>query len=375
MQAHLFAPRDMNPEFWRIFSEMRNADPAYDDPFFDPFFARILADVRPDTRIAVAFGEDLTGPIAFWPMHVRPDGWARPIGGPFSDWHGPIVKPGTAIDPAAFLAAAGLSGFTAFGMPAALSHGHLTERAGSNMVDVSMGWDAYAAQQSKLYPKHFKKMRRVRRNADRDFSEIRFDFDDISRDAFDWLINRKRQQFLKTGRHDVLSSKWARRMLERLRGHYSPRLSAHLMTLRFDGRVAAAEFNLLSDTTIHGWIIAYDPELSYYAPGYMLQHEILRRMGELGRTTYDFGPGLDYYKKYYTNYQLPLDTGVLRPNAAPGFHRLMAGSWRAAEQIMPGPAGRLMGKVRRRTDQIVMSETSFTGRLGGIARALRPGAK
>jgi len=376
MQVELFKPDEMNETFWQAFREMRDADPRYDDPFFDPEFARMIGNLREDTRIAVAFGAGLTGPVAFWPLHVRSGGWARPIGGPFSDWHGPIVQLGLGVDPADMLKGAGLSGFTSFGMPGHLSAGHIETRVGANMTDLSMGFDAFLESQRQKYPKHFKKIRRMQRNMDRDFADITYHIDDQSTEAFDWVMERKRQQYVRTGKHDVLGPDWAQTLMMRLRRHSSERLRARLSTLRFDGRIAAAEFNLQSDTVLHGWITAFDTEFHYYSPGYMLQHEILRRMPDLGLTTYDAGPGLDYYKKYYCNYQLAVDEGALR--AAEGARvmpRVLPGTWRAAEAILPGAAARLMGKVRRRTDQIMLAETTLGGRARGFAAALKPTAK
>ena len=371
MQVELFKPSEMNADFWSAFKAMRDANTNYDDPFFDPEFARLVGDLRTDTYVAVAFDPGKQEPIAFWPLHIRPGGWARPIGGPFSDWHGPIIRKGDAVDPSIFLTSADLAGFSAFGMPADLSWGHLSERVGANMTNLSAGWADYLAQQTKLFPRHFKKIRRMQRNMERDFSSVEYNMDDKSREAFDWIIARKREQYNRTGRHDVLAPDWVCQMLERLRTHQSDRLTVQLMTLKLDGNLAAAEFNILSDNVVHGWITAFQTEYSYYSPGYMLQHEILRAMPEMGRAVYDAGIGLDYYKKYYTNFQLPVDKGVIRAEPRQRLPRVFADGWRLTENAMPGAVARLMGKVRRRTDQIVLAETTFGGRMSGFAKALR----
>jgi len=103
----------------------------------------------------------------------------------------------------------------------------------------------------------------------------------------------------------------------------------------------------------------------------MLQHEVLKNLEGMSQTIYDAGIGLDYYKKYYTNFQLPVDTGVIRADTRSKFPRLLADGWRATENSMPGKVGRIMGKVRRRTDQIVLAETTLGGRMNGFAKALK----
>lgn len=371
MQVELFKPSEMNTDFWNAYRQMRDASAVYDDPFFDPEFAKIVGSLRSDTFIAVAFDQAKQDPLAFWPLHVRPGGWTRPVGGPFSDWHGPIVHPSDPVDPSLYLAKAGLAGFTAFGIPGSLSWGQTSERVGANMTDVSEGWEKYLATQTKMYPKHFKKIRRMQRNMERDFSSVEYVLNDTSQESYDWLIERKRDQFVRTGRHDVLGVEWTRKLLDTLRSHHSDRLSAQLMTLKLDGKIAAAEFNLISDNVIHGWITAFDTEHSYYSPGYMLQHEVIKNMSDMGRTIYDSGIGLDYYKKYYTNFQLPVDMGVIRAEPRSRFPRLLAEGWRATETSMPGVIGNVMGKIRRRTDQIVLTETTVGGRLSGFAKALK----
>lgn len=372
MQVELFKPSEMNADFWTAYKNMRDASSAYDDPFFDPEFARLVGELRDDAFIAVGFDEGKQEPSVFWPLHVRPGGWTRPIGGPFSDWHGPIMRSDDAVDPSLFLGAANLSGFTSFGMPGHLSWGHAEERAGVNMADLSMGWESFEATQKKIYPKHFKKMRRLGRLLEKDFSDITIDLDDTSRESFDWLIKTKRDKFAETGRHDVIGDGWGMSMLERLRAHHSPRMSARLATLKFDGKIVAAEFNLCSDKIVHGWLTAYDVDYKSYSPGFLMMHEAIRGMHSLGQTCYDLGAGADHYKKFYTNYQLPIDLGVIHADPTPRFPRLMAQGWRMTENSLPGKLGQVMGKIRRRTDQIVMTETTLGGRLSGFAKALKP---
>lgn len=371
MQVELFKPSEMNADFWSAFHDLRNAFSLYDDPFFDPEFARLVGEVRNDTFIAVAFDQGKQEPVAFWPLHVRPGGWARPIGGPFSDWHGPVYRQDDPVDPCVFLSSAGLSGFTAFGMPAESSWGRLSDRSGVNMADVSNGWDNFLTEQKMLYAKHFKKIRRMQRNTERDFQSVEYRMNDDDEAAFTWLMSRKRQQFNQTGRHDVLGPQWVQELFQRLRGHQSERMSAHLATLRFDGAVVAAELNLMSDNIIHGWITAFETEFSYYSPGYLLMHEVIRNVNDVGRTFYDLGAGMEHYKKYYTNFQFPMVSGAIHADPKQRFPRVFADSWRIAENSLPDKASHMMQKMRRRADQVFMAETTLGGRISGFAKALK----
>ena len=109
----LFRPEDMGEDLWDAFTALRNARACYDDPFFDPVFAQLVAGVRSDLRVGAAFrgGE----PIGFWPFHRRPGAWTRPVGGPFSDWHGPVLAQDANLPAHAFLKGLGLLGMSAYG--------------------------------------------------------------------------------------------------------------------------------------------------------------------------------------------------------------------------------------------------------------------
>jgi CelD/BcsL family acetyltransferase involved in cellulose biosynthesis len=366
----LYRPSEMSAELWQAYTALRNARAIYDDPFFDPDFARLVGEVREDTRIGVVTRADEV--ISVWPLHLRPGNWARPIGGPFSDWHAPIVKEGIELCPIEFLSGLGLSGMTAFGyMPDPDCQVPSMERVGANMTDLSIGWDAFMAEQQKRWPKHFKKMRRVYRNVERDFSGMSFEWDDRSDASYERLLELKRAQFKRTGFHDVLKPQWARDLLDRLRHFEGERFRCRPVSMSYDDKPAALELNLQSDKILHGWLTAFEPEMSQYSPGNMLVQEVLEKMAIEGVQIYDAGPGLDHYKRHYSNIQWPVETGVLRGQRgsfAPS--RLAGRAWRAGEKVLPGKAGTLMARARRRMDQIALSETSLGARIGGAFGAL-----
>lgn len=360
----------MSEEQWQIYAALRDARSIYDDPFFDPDFARLVGEVRPDTRIG--FASDREGVFAVWPVHLRPGNWARPIGSPFSDWNGPILTEDTELSAQEILAGFDISGISSQGfMPIGFKQTAELERVGANMTDLSNGWEAFITDQQKRWPKHFKKMRRVYRNVERDFGDLNFHWDDRSDASYECLFKLKQNQFARTGYHDVLKAPWTRALFDRLRHFEGPRLRARLTSLFFEDRFAAAEFNLQSDTVLHGWITAFDQELGSYSPGNMLVQEALERMCNEGLRLYDAGPGFDHYKRHYANLQMPIEAGVIAGNAEQFIpSRFVGRAWRFGEQVMPNRAATIMARARRRMDQIASVETSLAGRAGGILNAL-----
>lgn len=370
MKFELYKTDEMSGELWAAFADLRDARSIYDDPFFDPDFACLVGQVRGDARVGVAFDGDEA--VGFWAMHERPGQWARPIGGPFSDWHGPILKAGIDLTPRDFLCGLGVSGMTCFGwLPQDATKLPGFSRVGANMTDLSAGWEGFIAEQQRCWPKHFKKMRRVFRNVERDFEVSHFDWDDRSAATFEQLLELKSAQFSRTGFHDVLQPEWARQLIDRLRQFEGPRLRARMVSLRYDGQLASAELNLQSDTVMHGWLTVFDQAFGAYSPGNQIVQDVLEHMCADGLKTYDAGPGLDHYKRHYANFHYPVDTGVLRGrkgSLAPA--RIAGRVWRKAEEVLPGKPGELLGRARRRMDQIALSETNTGARLSGVLGAL-----
>lgn len=368
----LYRPEELSAEQWQIYASLRNARSDYDSPFFDPDYARLVGEVRSDTRIG--FASDGDGVFAIWPMHVRPGNWARPVGSPFTDWNGPILGENVELSPQEILAGFDISGFTTSGfLPRSGAPVADMTRVGSNVTDLSAGFEAYLAEQQRRWPKHFKKMRRIHRNIERDFSEMRLEWDDRSDTVFQRLIELKRAQYLRTGRHDVLKAPWVSAFFDRLRHFEGARLRARLMTLYLDNVPAAFEFDVQSDTILHGWITAYDQDFKVYSPGHLILQHALKKMSETGILTYDAGPGLDEYKRNYSNLQVPIDSGVLAGapvNLSPA--RVAGKAWQLGEQVMPNRARFLMARARRRMDQIAAVETTLSGRASGVLNAINP---
>ncbi len=370
MKYKLYRPDELSAEQWQIYAALRDARDVYDNPFFDPDFAKLVGEVREDTRIGFASDDD--GVFAVWPMHIRPGNWARPIGSPFSDWNGPILAANVELSPQEILAGFDISGFTTNGfLPQSRASNPSLQCAGANLSDLSAGCEAFLQDQTLQWPKHFKKMRRVYRNIDRDFSEMRFEWDDRNDSAYARLIDLKQAQYHRTGFFDVLKAEWVRGLFDRLRRFEGPRLRARMISIYFDGEQAASEFDLQSDTVLHGWITAFDQEYKSYSPGHVLLQETLARMCEYGLRFYDSGPDLDEYKRNYSNMQARIESGVV--SGAPlqlSPERVAGRAWTFGEHVMPPQARRLMARARRRMDQIASVETSMTGRASGVLNAL-----
>jgi CelD/BcsL family acetyltransferase involved in cellulose biosynthesis len=375
MRISLISAHEAPDALWREAEVLQAKCPDRADPLFSPQLARFLAFLRQDTKLITAYsGDEL---VAFWPVHLRPGGWARPIAGPFSDWHAPLIDPSQDLDAMELLADAGISGITVSAYkPEPGEPLRAGTRTGAHLSVINSDIDTWMEHQRSLHARHFKKTRQKRKHIERDFKSVVYNLDDRSDETFETILRLKRAQYAATGRHDVFSAPWARAFANGLRQHGTPQLHLRVVSLHLDGRFAAGEAMLCSPTVAHGWLTAYDPDFGNYSPGFLIVEEILNDMPSRGQSIYDAGPGQDYYKKYYTNVMTPVDQGVLRTGKI-GFTpaRLLGSSWRELETRLPARAGQLMGKVRRRSDQILVSEVSSLDRMRGFARAASRGGK
>lgn len=355
-------------EDWEQMTVWRDASAIYDNPMFDPAHGRIIGELRPDAKMLKA---SVSGEVvAYWPILVRPGRWARPISGPFSDWHGPILAPNALnhISAADLLQAASYSGSTLPALPLELHPGPINEtEPGAAIADYANGWENYLAEQSKSHPKHFKKMRRLERKIDREVDAARYVLDDTSDAAFDWLMTTKQRQYRETRKHDVLKADWTQAYLKALRVLETDRFKTRLSTISFDGDFVAAEFNMWSDKVLHGWITAINPKYRTYSPGYLLMQWVMQQSASDGVERADMGPGQLDYKKYYANRFAPLAPMTGRVSRR---FRPLAATWSSLEHNAPDRLSALMASIRRRSDQICSAEPYIYQRITGHTGAI-----
>ncbi len=363
---------DIPDEMWVAFRALRSGQMAYASPFFDPDFAHLVGKLRNDVSICVE--QDQDGLLAYWPMHIGMGGWARGIGGTFSDRNGPVVRVGANIDISRYLHDHNISGFRTTGL---VLCDQITvdpvETVTANISDLSQGWADFSAHQTQAHKKFFKKVGRLDRKLEKEHSEVVFTFDDKCPEMFRRLITMKREQYAHSKYHDVLRPIWVKQMLEQLRGGACPGLNTVLSTLRVDGKLIAAEFNLRSGTLLHGWLVAFDPKFGKYSPGMLLTHKILQAIPKHGLAYYDAGSGHGHYKKYFTNMTSTIAHGPIHAqDKTTNLVSMLGETWAFMEDKTPENISKNLGRVRRRTEQILSTETSTKQRVLGFSKAAFP---
>ncbi len=364
IQAEVRHPRDLSEgeaQAWRSFCA---ADPAFTNPLLGPEFARLVGEARPDARVAVLRRDSEL--VGFLPFHGRSGAIAQPIGAAFSDYHALVSAPGERIDGAQALEAAGVSGLRLSGLidpHGAFPQAEPSEAEGF-VIAPADGPDAYYASLQAENPKRFKNWRRLQNKLEREQGEVTLASEPGSAPTLDLLIAWKRDQFGRTGAHDVFRPEWARRLFHSILTAEGDARGV-LVTLRAGGRLVAGHFGLAVGAHAHAWLSVIDPDCAACGPGQVLTLRLAEMMPALGLSTYDLSPGYAHYKAPFATQVVGVRQGL---TTAAGRAGAAARSLNAAWAL----AGRHEGvtRLRRRLDQINAAETSTGGRVRGVIGAI-----
>jgi CelD/BcsL family acetyltransferase involved in cellulose biosynthesis len=287
---------DLTDADWSLWLDIQAASRVYESPYFRPEFTRAIGDVRHDAEVVVI--EDEGQNVGYFPFQRGKLNLGRPIGGKMSDYHGPIVRPGTEFDPGELLAACRLACWDFDHLVTATSafEPFVTVRDKSPQMDLNEGFAAYSRHRRDAGSDAVHRQGQKTRKLAREVGAVQFDFDANDEEAYALLLRWKSEQFTRTGLTDVFSFEWTRSLLDKLRQHRGREFSAPLSILRAGDKVAAACLSLRSGSVLHSWFTAYNPEMSSYSPGMSLFVRLGEEAEQLGLRTVDLGRGEERYK-------------------------------------------------------------------------------
>jgi len=324
MDVTLKHPDALAPDVIEAWRELRAADARYASPFFAPEFAAAAGKVRRDARVLVVRGEQGMADLIL-PLQLT-GGMARPLGAPLCGVNGPVLSDwGPELDLPDMLAAAGIPIFSFSGWPGtrAVRGLKLRRREGLAIANLNQGFDAWLADRCALHPKHFAKMRRLARLAENEFGWMSVGFGPVRAKELETLVQWKREQCERTGRHDALAQEPARTLLDACAAETSEAFSGLMVTMKLGGRLAAAAFCLRSGKALHVWLAGYDPRFGACSPGLVLIEKLLERAAAEGVTDVALGDGETVFGKYYGSYHMPASDGAVTASGIAGGARAM----------------------------------------------------
>lgn len=362
LQVEIVCAGQLTRSQWSLWREMVAANPDLTSPYFRPEFTQVAATAAPRAAVAVLTRGGST--VGFFP-HQRRGGAVQPLAAPFNDYHGVIAFPDAppsleevarAMNPRRFNVAAWVG-------PAGVGGERRTVMA----VLPAAGFGAWYAAQRQAHGKFFKDKERARRSLESEHGEIVVDHDVRDPALLDHLIALKREQYRRSGRHDVFACGWTQTLLHRLMAFEGEGFGASMAVLRAGGRLAALEFSMHAGAHWHFWFPTYVPELARCSPGILLSLETMRLAAEQGCRTFDFGFTGEHYKKYFCNAETVVrEAVVLRPGLGAAVSDAAVGALSLAAR---GRAQALRDSIRRRWTAIEACEVSAAGQVRGAVLA------
>ena len=269
----------------------------YDSPYFHPGFAQaVQATGRYVSVVVVTDGDNaVTTLLPFHGEGTR----MLPLGWPGADFQGPLLVPGSSLDPLNLLTP-GLKSFH-FDHLLEVSEGFapwISARRGSPHIDTTGGLEGYTGRASKSGRQNMSQARRRKAKAERELGGVHFDADVVDDALLDRVIELKRAQYQATGVRDYFDDPRQIALLRRLLHTRDPSFGGVLSAVYAGDRLVAAHFGMRAGTVLHWWFPVYDPAFASLAPGWILLREIVAASRDLGVHRIDLGRGEDNYKRW-----------------------------------------------------------------------------
>lgn len=337
-------------------------NPDLASPYFHPEFTRIAARVSPDSAVAVFRRGNRT--VGFFP-HQRRGSSVQPLAAPMNDYHGVIALPGEAPS---LEQVSALMKATRLNVGAWVGEASEGEPRETLMVTMPGGYDAWYAERRKTWSKYYKDKERARRSLESEQGEVRVERGLTDPALLDHLIGLKRDQYRRTGRHDVFACGWTRQLLHDLMAGGADGFGGSMAAMWAGGKLTAVEYSLHGGGHYHFWFPAYEPGLSRCSPGILLSLETMRLASADGYRVFDFGFGGEGYKKYFCDTsQVVREAMIQRPGFRASVTGAVAGVMATAGQER---AEKLKASVRRRWSAIEACETNRIDRVKGALGAV-----
>ncbi|MET0293575.1 MAG: GNAT family N-acetyltransferase [Phenylobacterium sp.] len=352
-EIEVMRPGEMTGARVARWAALQAASPLFDSPFLSPGWARAVEAAQGSRAAKVAVVRQGGRDVGFLPATCAGD-VALPLGAPMCDYQGLVAEPGVAVDPRALVNALGVARLDFSQMLAtdAAFAPHARGRTVSHLIDVPVGYGAYAAERKAAGVGLIKDCDRKRRKAEREAGAPTFTAFSRSESAFEQMLAWKRAQFRATAQTDIFATGWTLSLLKALFAGRDPDFGAALFTLHFGDRLAAVHLHLRGRHTIHAWMIAHDAEFERYSPGLLLFQDILGWMDDTPYARLDLGCGDYRFKRELANAQVEICDGFVGLPSTAAFARAAAYEVRKAVEKMPlGPVSELPGKAMRRLDQ------------------------
>jgi CelD/BcsL family acetyltransferase involved in cellulose biosynthesis len=269
------------------------------NPFLSLTYAQAVGRSRGNARVAVV--EDRGEIVAFFPFELHARQVAMPIGYPLNNLQGFICS-GVPVDARWVIKRSHLRGWRFDAVAASQDTFAPFHYAGTTepcpVIDLAKGDLS-----------HIRERKKARHALEREFGAVSLEWNSGEPAQVDQMIEWKTRKYHSTSRQ--FSDPTARSIVKALATSNGEDCRGVVSVLRAGERTAAIHFALLGPRSLVGWYMAYDPELSRFAPGTMLWHPLVKAAEERGISQIDLGPGAQPYKVELSNDSYPVAGGAV----------------------------------------------------------------
>lgn len=345
-------PDELGGELWDRWVELQSAHRELWSPYFSPLFVRSVASVRGDVRVAVIRRDSVVE--GFFPFQRRRFGFAQPVGGGLSDYHGIVSDPALHVDLGELFRAAGIVSWAFDHLPANQAVFKRYQRSVelSPIIDVSRGFDVFERERMRAGGKQLKETYRRIRKLHKEVGAHRFVQHAADPAVLEQMVRWKSEQCRGSGVVDYFRIRWARELVRRLHAMQSRHLSGQLSALYVGEELLAVHFCMKTPLVWHSWFPGYDRRFRVYSPGLILLVEMTRAAAEQGVRHIDLGKDVDVYKEKMMTGGIPIASGCVERSAlAVSTRRIVrrVGEWTRRTPL--SPIGRLAGRLARRYER------------------------
>lgn len=354
MRIDVVAPGELSQEDISTWRALQKTSSILESPYLSPDWVLACAAVDgPDRRGArVLVVRDGERAVGFMPVRLGST-TALPVGSPLCDYQALVAEPNLKIDPRDFVRALPVSRFDFNHLLDCQPALRPFEQGGndSQIIDISEGYEAYAAGRKAGGSDILKDTAKKRRKLAKDHGEPVFAAMSTDVKDFDTLIEWKRAQYRATHQTDIFEAHWPLELLKNLFARRDGDFGGALFTLHVNGVMAAAHFALRGPGIVHAWFIAHDHAFAKYSPGVILIDDILRWGAENGLRELDLGPGDYRFKFQLANEQRRVGYGYIGGKDPTTLVRAAQYRLRNTVEALPlGRVSRWPGKAMRRVD-------------------------
>lgn len=347
MTTRIVKPEQLTRDELRVWTGMLPANPMLNSPFFLPEFTLATSAAHSGVRVIIEEQDGL--PVAFLPYQTDQKGIPVAVGGSLNDFQGIICESGCHCSLIEMLERARIGRFRCHKLLDWRNDlgDFVLCRNSSPFVNLTNGFQSWKSELQSHGSEQLKQIARKERKLVRECGAIRFDFRTTNPNVLKTLIQWKREQYHRTQEVDIFSYDWTAKLLTSLLAspEDSP-LQPVLSAMYAGNKLVAAHYGLISNTVVHSWFPAYDPEYGKYSPGKLLLCRILEESAGQGVVRFDFGAGDESYKYSFANDSVDICRTVVDRNAV---RRWLGTRWfRARMAIKTSPLGPMCRDLRGR---------------------------